>query len=117
MNTAWGLSFVYTLNTSKQTSPGSGAAGAIFSVSILPYSGLVGSDVSLGADPAAGAGVGSGMALAAPGLRRGRTGQGDLAAGLFVCLGVRVEDWSVMLGNKFGLLLEYQLPGNCHRSN
>lgn len=80
------------MNTLKEISPGSGTAEPIFYVSVLAFAGLVGNDVSLGADPAAGVGVRSGTTLAALGLQRGRKGWGDLAAGLFVCLGVHGED-------------------------
>lgn len=92
---------------------GSGAAGAIC-INILAFIVLVKNDVSLGADPAGGVGVRSETTLAG---QQGRKEQGDLAAGLFVCLGVCGEGLSMKLGNKFGLILKYQLPGNCHQCN
>lgn len=76
------------LNTLKEMSLGSGSAGAIY-ISILAFIVLVKNDVSLGADPAGAVGVKSGTALAG---QQGRKGQGDRAAGLFVCLGVCGED-------------------------
>lgn len=90
--TAWDPQFVYTLNILKDVSLGSGAAGHIFYVSILAFARLVGNNMSLREDPAAGVGVRSGTTLAALGLRQGRKGWGDLATVLFVCLRVHGED-------------------------
>lgn len=71
--------------------------------------------MSLRADPVASVGVRSGTTLAALGLPQGRKGGfGSWTVYLFgSAWGGLVRDaW-----NKFGLILKYQLPGNCHQSN
>lgn len=117
-NTAWDPQFLCTLNDLKDISPVSGPAKSRFywhcSFNQASWQTFVpqGRSCSLGwSQEWDHAGSGGSVVM-----KEGTGGFGSWAC-LFVCLGVQGEDFCVMLGNKFGLILKYQFPGNCHQSN